>query len=96
MPLGLVPHISPPFAVMFGDRRVRCCTCCTTIAATVVDSCALLTSSTGKISSQRERIDLVPSKKAYYSVSGKIAVGYLWKDRAEMVLPVKSTRFLVL
>ena len=49
-----------------GDRRVRCCTCCITIAATVIDRCTLLTSSAGKLSSQRESIDLVPSKKAYF------------------------------
>ena len=64
MPLGLVPHIFPAFHCAV--RRSSCQMLHTTTAATVVDRCALLTSSAGKISSQRERIDLVPSRKAYF------------------------------
>ena len=53
MPLGLVPHISPAFHC--DVWRLSCQMLHTTTSATVVDRCALLTSSAGKISSRNRK-----------------------------------------
>ena len=66
MPLSFVPHIFPAFDCDVWRSSCQMLHMLHYTSWDAVDRCALLTSSGSKISSQRERIDLVPSRKAYF------------------------------